>query len=50
MTKIYKMTGNPFIWRNCMKYWTFADSLMYDPGDALYYRDGRYVYAETPKV
>ena len=44
MTKLYKITGNPLYLDKLHEYWVFADSLMYDPEDALYYRDGKYIY------
>ncbi|WP_291530326.1 glycoside hydrolase family 88 protein [Bacteroides sp. UBA939] len=44
MTKLYKITENPLYLEKLHEYWAFADSLMYDPEDALYYRDGKYIY------
>lgn len=44
MTKLYKITNNPLYLEKLHEYWAFADSLMYDPEAALYYRDGKYIY------
>lgn len=50
MTKLYKITGNPLYLEKLHEYWAFADSLMYDPEDALYYRDGKYLYPKHKSV
>lgn len=50
MTKLYKITGNPLYLEKLHEYWAFADSLMYDPEDALYYRDGKYIYPKHKSV
>lgn len=44
MTKLYKITGNALYLDKLYEYWSFADSLMYDGGDRLYYRDAKYIY------
>ena len=44
MTKLNAITGNPLYLEKLHEYWTYADSLMYDTEDALYYRDGKYLY------
>ena len=50
MTKLYKITNNPLYLEKLHEYWAFADSLMYDPEDALYYRDGKYIYPKHKSV
>lgn len=50
MTKLYKITGNPLYLEKLHEYWAFADSLMYDPEDGLYYRDGKYIYPKHKSV
>ena len=44
MTKLYNITGNQQYLDKLYEYWTFANSIMYDPETGLYYRDGKYVY------
>lgn len=50
MTKLYKITNNPLYLEKLHEYWAFADSLMYDSEDALYYRDGKYIYPKHKSV
>lgn len=44
MTKMYKLTGNPLYLEKLHEYWTYANSIMYDAEEGLYYRDGKYIY------
>lgn len=44
MTKMYKLTGNPLYLEKLHEYWTYANSIMYDSEEGLYYRDGKYIY------
>jgi len=42
MTKLHKITGNPLYLRKLHEYWDYANSIMYDKDECLYYRDARY--------
>lgn len=44
MTKMYKHTGNEKFLDKLYDYIQVSDSIMYDPEEGLYYRDGKYVY------
>jgi unsaturated rhamnogalacturonyl hydrolase len=44
MTKLYKVTGNEIYLRKLYEYFSYADSIMYDKEEKLYYRDAKYVY------
>ena len=44
MTKMYKLTGNQLYLDKLYEYFCYADSVMYDNVEYLYYRDGTYVY------
>jgi len=44
MTKMYKLTGNQLYLDKLYQYFNYADSIMYDKTEQLYYRDGGYVY------
>ncbi|MEI6950747.1 glycoside hydrolase family 88 protein [Paraflavisolibacter sp. H34] len=44
MTKLYKVTGNPLYLEKLHKYFLFADSIMYDRDEQLYFRDAKYVF------
>jgi unsaturated rhamnogalacturonyl hydrolase len=44
MTKLYKVTGNEQYLKKLYEYYSYADSIMYDPEEQLYYRDAKYVY------
>ncbi len=44
MTKMYKLTGNQLYLDKLYEYFNYADSIMYDKDEQLYYRDGGYVY------
>lgn len=44
MTKLYKVTGNNQYLHKLYEYYTYADSLIYDGEDKLYYRDAKYIY------
>jgi rhamnogalacturonyl hydrolase YesR len=44
MTKLYKITNNKLYLNKLYEYFHYADSVMYDSRENLYYRDERYVY------
>lgn len=44
MTKMYKATGDEMFLDKLYANYRFADSLMYDKEDHLYFRDGKYIY------
>lgn len=44
MTKLYKVTGKELYLEKLYQYFSYADSIMYDKEEKLYYRDGKYVY------
>lgn len=44
MTKLYKITGNSQYLDKLYEYITYADSIMYDSQEHLYYRDAKYTY------
>ncbi|WP_400263160.1 glycoside hydrolase family 88 protein [Sphingobacterium sp. SG20118] len=44
MTKMYKLTKNPLYLEKLHEYLAYADSIMYDKDEKLYYRDAKYVY------
>ena len=50
MTKMYKLTGNPLYLEKLHEYWTYANSIMYDAEEGLYYRDGKYIYPKHKSV
>ena len=44
MTKLYKVTHNKLYLDKLYEYITYADSIMFDADENLYYRDAKYVY------
>lgn len=44
MTKLYKITGNQLFLDKMYEYFTYANSIMYDNEEKLFYRDAKYVY------
>lgn len=46
MTKLHKITGNKQYLDKLYEYITYSDSIMFDPEENLYYRDGKYVYSK----
>lgn len=44
MTKMYRITGDEKYLDKLYEYVLVSDSIMYDPDEALYYRDAKYVY------
>ncbi len=46
MTRLHKHTGNPLYLEKLYDYLRYADSIMYDREEHLYYRDGKYVYPQ----
>ncbi|MFD2581063.1 glycoside hydrolase family 88 protein [Pedobacter vanadiisoli] len=44
MTKLYKVTGDQKYLDKLYEYFMYANSIMYDKGEKLYYRDAKYVY------
>lgn len=50
MTKLYKATGNRQYLDKLHEYYRYANSIMYDPAEGLYYRDAKYVYPKHKSV
>lgn len=46
MTKLYRQTGNERYLQKLYEYFRYADSVMWDAGESLYYRDAKYVYPQ----
>ena len=44
MTKMYKLTGDKIYLDKLHEYYTYANSIMYDTDEKIYYRDAKYVY------
>lgn len=44
MTKLYKITGNPLYPDKMYEYWEYANSIMYDEEEGIYFRDAKYIY------
>lgn len=44
MTKLYKLTGDQNYLDKLYSYFKYADDLMFDAQEHLYYRDGKYIY------
>lgn len=44
MTKMYKLTGDKIYLDKLYDYYTYANSIMYDAEEKIYYRDAKYVY------
>ncbi|MCI9285003.1 MAG: DUF2264 domain-containing protein [Muribaculaceae bacterium] len=44
MTKMYRITDNPKYLGKLYEYLVYADSIMFDPEENLYYRDAKYVW------
>ncbi len=44
MTKMYKLTGDQIYLDKLYQYFCFADSVMYDKTEQIYYRDASFVY------
>lgn len=50
MTKMYNITGDRRYLDKLWEYYEYANSIMYDEQEALYYRDARYVYPKHKSV
>ncbi|MCE4553936.1 glycoside hydrolase family 88 protein [Pelomonas cellulosilytica] len=50
MTRLYKITGDRQYLDKLHEYFSYADAIMYDPVENLYYRDARYVYPQHKSV
>lgn len=46
MTKMHRITGDKKYLDKLYEYVLVSDSIMYDPDEALYYRDAKYVYSK----
>lgn len=46
MSKMFRITGDPALYNKMVENFKFADNLMYDKDEKLYYRDGKYIYPE----
>lgn len=44
MTKLYNITENPLYLEKLYEYWEYANYIMYDEKEALYFRDAKYIY------
>ncbi|MCU7550182.1 glycoside hydrolase family 88 protein [Chitinophagaceae bacterium LB-8] len=44
MVKLHKVTGNTLYLEKLHEYFSYANSIMYDSSEKLYYRDSKYVY------
>ncbi len=44
MTKLYKVTENSLYLNKLYEYFSYANSVMYDEGSGLYFRDTKYIY------
>jgi rhamnogalacturonyl hydrolase YesR len=44
MTKLHAIAGNKKYLSKLHEYFTYADSIMFDPVEGLYYRDAKYVF------
>lgn len=44
MVKMYKLTGDPVYLDKLYNWFTYANSIMYDSTEHIYFRDARYVY------
>lgn len=44
MSKLYKITGNSLYLDKLYAYFSYADSIMFDTDENLYYRDAKYIY------
>lgn len=50
MTRLYKITENPLYLEKLFEYFSYADSIMYDTDEGLYFRDARYVYPKHETI
>nr|WP_293835440.1 glycoside hydrolase family 88 protein [uncultured Arsenicibacter sp.] len=50
MTKLYKLTGNKLYLEKLYEYFSYANSIMYDAEEKLYYRDAKYVFSKHKSV
>ncbi|SFQ44063.1 hypothetical protein SAMN05444144_104306 [Flavobacterium akiainvivens] len=50
MTKMYKITNNRQYLDKLFEYLSYADSIMFDADENLYYRDAKYVYPKHKSV
>jgi unsaturated rhamnogalacturonyl hydrolase len=50
MTKLYSVTGNRQYLEKLHEYYEYANSIMYDADEQLYYRDAKYVYPKHASV
>jgi unsaturated rhamnogalacturonyl hydrolase len=50
MVKLHKVTGNPLYLEKLHEYFSYANSIMYDSTEKLYYRDAKYVYPKHKSI
>ena len=50
MTKLYHITGNTQYLDKMADYFAYANSIMYDPVEKIYYRDAKYIYPKHKSV
>lgn len=50
MTELHRVTGNPRYMEKLREYYDYAENLMYDPAEGLFFRDAKYVYPAHKSV
>lgn len=50
MTKLYNITGNQQYLDKLHEYFEYANSIMYDEAEKIYYRDAKYIYPKHKSV
>ncbi|MFN8252483.1 MAG: glycoside hydrolase family 88 protein [Ferruginibacter sp.] len=50
MTKMYKLTGDKKYLDKLYEYYSYANSIMYDSAEKVYYRDAKYVFPKHSTV
>ncbi len=50
MTKLYKVTGNRLYLEKLYEYFSYANTIMYDHEENLYFRDAKYVYPKHKTI
>ncbi len=50
MTKLYNITKNPLYLEKLYEYFQYANSIMYDANEGLYYRDAKYIFPKHKSV
>lgn len=50
MTKMYRITGNDLYLSKMADYFAYANSIMYDSVEKIYYRDAKYIYPKHKSI